>query len=111
MIDMTSKYTVTMSNHCLLEKKCLRLALKYELGLSCMCIRVAALVYLTFGTSLTLTKLIYIYCSPLLKSLPCTSHDAGREKLWNTGPVSEYEIQSAIIPFVGIIIIQKEYEV
>jgi hypothetical protein len=45
-----------------------------------------------------------IYCSPLLKSLPCTSHNAGREKLWNTGPVSEYEIQSAIIPFVGIII-------
>jgi hypothetical protein len=40
-----------MSNHCLLEKY-LRLALKYELGLSCMCIRVAALVCFTFGTSL-----------------------------------------------------------
>jgi hypothetical protein len=39
-----------MSNHWLLEKKCLRLALKYELGR--MCIRVAALVYLTFVTSL-----------------------------------------------------------
>jgi hypothetical protein len=34
-----------MSNRCLLEKK-------YELCRSCMCIRVAALVYLTFGTSL-----------------------------------------------------------
>jgi hypothetical protein len=41
-----------MSNHCLLEKKCLRLALKYEVGHSGMCILVAALVYLTFGTSL-----------------------------------------------------------
>jgi hypothetical protein len=24
LIDITSKYTVTMSNHCLLEKKCLK---------------------------------------------------------------------------------------
>jgi len=29
--------------------------------------------------------------------------------VWNIGPVNEYEAQSAIIPFVGIII-RKEYE-
>jgi hypothetical protein len=32
------------------------------------------------------------------------SHNAGREMVWNIGPVNEYEAQSAIIPFVGIII-------
>jgi hypothetical protein len=50
-----------------------------------------------------------VYCGPLLKSLPCTSHNAGREMVWNIGPVNQYEIKSAIIPFVGIII-RKEYE-
>jgi hypothetical protein len=70
--DLTSKCTITMSNHCLLEKKCLRLALKYELGRSCICIRLAALVYLTFGTSLVVWKdkfliketivLLYFWC-------------------------------------------------
>jgi hypothetical protein len=29
--------------------------------------------------------------------------------VWNTGPVKEYEAQSAIIPFVGIII-RKKYK-
>jgi hypothetical protein len=29
--------------------------------------------------------------------------------VWNIGPVNEYEAQSAIIPFV-VIIIRKEYE-
>jgi hypothetical protein len=29
--------------------------------------------------------------------------------VWNTGPVNKYETQSAIIPFVDIII-RKEYE-
>jgi hypothetical protein len=32
-----------------------------------------------------------------------------REIVWNIGPVNECEVQSVIIPFVGIII-QKEYE-
>jgi hypothetical protein len=41
--------------------------------------------------------------------VPCASHSAGRERVWNIGPVNEYEAQSAIIHFVGIII-QKEYE-
>jgi hypothetical protein len=50
-----------------------------------------------------------VYCGPLLKSLPCASHDAEREMVWNIGPVNEYEAQSAVIPFVGIII-RKEYE-
>jgi hypothetical protein len=45
-----------MGNHCLLEKKCLRLTLKYELDHCRMCIRVAALVYLNFGTSLILLR-------------------------------------------------------
>jgi hypothetical protein len=67
-IDIIPKYTVTMSNHCLLEKKCLRLALKYELGRSCMCIRVAALVYLTFGTSL-------VFIMQILESLIVMHYD------------------------------------
>jgi hypothetical protein len=29
--------------------------------------------------------------------------------VWNIGPINEYEAQSAIIPFV-VIIIRKEYE-
>jgi hypothetical protein len=29
--------------------------------------------------------------------------------IWSVGPVSEYETQSAMIPFVGIIV-RKEYE-
>jgi hypothetical protein len=32
------------------------------------------------------------------------SHNVGRETEWNIGPVNKYEAQSAIIPFVGIII-------
>jgi hypothetical protein len=28
----------------------------------------------------------------------------GREMVWNIGPVNEYEAQSPIIPFIGIII-------
>jgi hypothetical protein len=51
-----------------------------------------------------------VYCGPLLKSLPCASQNAGKkEMVWNIGPVNEYEAQSVIISFVGIII-QKEYE-
>jgi hypothetical protein len=42
-------------------------------------------------------------------TLPCASHNAGRGIVWNIGPVNEYEVQSAIIPFVGIII-RKEYK-
>jgi hypothetical protein len=45
-----------------------------------------------------------VYCGPLLKSLPCTSHNAGRDVAWDIGRVNEYEAQSAIIPFVGITI-------
>jgi hypothetical protein len=50
-----------------------------------------------------------VYCGPLLKSLPCASHDAGREMVWTIGPVNEYEAQSAVIYFI-VIIIRKEYE-
>jgi hypothetical protein len=50
-----------------------------------------------------------VHCSPLLKSLPCTFHNAGREMVWSIDPVNECEAQSAIIPFVSIII-QKEHE-
>jgi hypothetical protein len=32
-----------------------------------------------------------VYCGPLLTSPPCTSHKAGREMVWNIGPVNEYE--------------------
>jgi hypothetical protein len=32
------------------------------------------------------------------------SHNAGRQMVWNIGPVNEYDPQGAIIPFVGIII-------
>jgi hypothetical protein len=49
------------------------------------------------------------FCGPLLKSVPCASHNAGREIVWNADPVNEYEAQSTIIPFVGIMI-QKEYK-
>jgi hypothetical protein len=41
---------------------------------------------------------------PFLKSLPCVSHNAGREIIWNIGPENEYKTQSPVIPFVGIII-------
>jgi hypothetical protein len=50
-----------------------------------------------------------VYGDPLLKSLPCISHNAGRKTVWNIGPVNEYEAQSVVIPFVGIII-RKGYE-
>jgi hypothetical protein len=30
-----------------------------------------------------------------------------REIVWNIGPVNEYEVQSVIIPFVGIILNKK----
>jgi hypothetical protein len=43
-----------------------------------------------------------VSCSPLLKFLPSTFH-AGREMVWTIGPVIEYEVQSAIVPFIGII--------
>jgi hypothetical protein len=56
-----------MSNHCLFDKKCLRLALKYELGHCRMCIRVAALVHLTSGTSL-----VVLVSVPAGKCLYCT---------------------------------------
>jgi hypothetical protein len=36
-----------------------------------------------------------VYCSPLLKSLPCASHNAGKEMVWNIVPVTEYEVQSS----------------
>jgi hypothetical protein len=36
------------------------------------------------------------------------SHNAVRETVWNIAPVNEYEAQSAIIPFVGIIIGKKK---
>jgi hypothetical protein len=45
-----------------------------------------------------------IDCCPLLKTLPFTSHNAGRQIVWNIGPVTEYAAQSVIIPFVGVII-------
>jgi hypothetical protein len=32
------------------------------------------------------------------------SHNAGREMVWNIGPVKEYEAEIAIIPLVSIII-------
>jgi hypothetical protein len=32
------------------------------------------------------------------------SHNAGREMVWNIGPVNEYEAQRVVISFVGIII-------
>jgi hypothetical protein len=32
------------------------------------------------------------------------SQNAGRKTAWNIGPVHEHEAQSAIIPFVGIIV-------
>jgi hypothetical protein len=32
------------------------------------------------------------------------SHNAGGEMVWNIGPVNEFEAQSAIIPFMDIII-------
>jgi hypothetical protein len=51
-----------------------------------------------------------VYCGPLLtKCLPCASNNAGREMLWNIGPVNEYGGQSAIIHFVDIIR-RTEYE-
>jgi hypothetical protein len=50
-----------------------------------------------------------VNCGPLLKSLPCTSHNVGREMVWNIVPVNEYEAQSATIPSVGIII-RQQYE-
>jgi hypothetical protein len=33
-----------------------------------------------------------------------TSYNVGRQAVWSIGPVNEYEAQSPIIPFVGIII-------
>jgi hypothetical protein len=42
-------------------------------------------------------------------SLKLASHNVGREMVWNIGPVNGYKAQSAIFPFVGIII-RKEYE-
>jgi hypothetical protein len=45
----------------------------------------------------------------MAKSLSCTSHNVGREVAGSTGPVNEYGAQTAIIPFVGIII-RKDYE-
>jgi hypothetical protein len=50
-----------------------------------------------------------VYGGPLLKSLSSSSHNAGKEMVWDTGHVNEYEAQSAIIPFIGIII-RKEHE-
>jgi hypothetical protein len=38
-----------------------------------------------------------------------TFSHAGREMVWNIGPVNECEAQSAIIPFVSMIK-RKEYE-
>jgi hypothetical protein len=55
------------------------------------------------------TPVLNVYCGPLLKSLPCTSHNAGGGMVWNIGPVTEYEARSAIIPFIGIII-RKEHD-
>jgi hypothetical protein len=52
---------------------------------------------------------LIFYCGSLLKFLPCASHSAGREMVWNIGLVNENKAQRAIIPFVGIII-RKEYE-
>jgi hypothetical protein len=49
-----------------------------------------------------------VYCGPLLKSLPCASHNTEREMVWNIGPVNEYKAQGAIISFVDIII-RNEY--
>jgi hypothetical protein len=49
-----------------------------------------------------------VYCGPLLKSLPCSFHNTGREIVWTIGPVNEYEAQTAIIPFVGVIT-RKQY--
>jgi hypothetical protein len=52
---------------------------------------------------------LYFYYIPLLTSLPCTSHNAGRKMVRNIGPANEYEARSVITAFVGIII-RKEYE-
>jgi hypothetical protein len=46
---------------------------------------------------------MFIVVHYLSKSLPCASHNAGREMIQNVSPVIEYEAESAIIPFVGII--------
>jgi hypothetical protein len=32
------------------------------------------------------------------------THNAGKEVVWDIDPVNEYEAQSAINPFIGIII-------
>jgi hypothetical protein len=44
-----------------------------------------------------------VYCGPLLKYPPFSSHLTGREIVWNKGTVNEYETQSSIISIVGII--------
>jgi len=43
------------------------------------------------------------YGVPFLKSLSGASNSAGSEMIRNNGHVNEYEAQSAIIPFVDII--------
>jgi hypothetical protein len=50
-----------------------------------------------------------VYFGPL-KISACASHNAGREMVWNNGPVNEYEAQSEIIHFVSLIIMRKEHE-
>jgi hypothetical protein len=37
------------------------------------------------------------------------SYNAGREVVWNIGPVYDYEAQSGIVPFLGVMI-RKGYE-
>jgi hypothetical protein len=48
------------------------------------------------------------HISELSYGIKQTSHNAVRETVWNIAPVNEYEAQSAIIPFVSIIIGKKK---
>jgi hypothetical protein len=63
---------------------------------------------LSYGKSKLQTWIKRLVRFTLIKSLPGASRNAGREMVWNTGTVNEYDVQRAIIPFIGRI--RKEYE-